>query len=56
MTMRFGRYGMYAGKKCFFTHRNPKTGVVWSDDINEYVHKVGLIPGRWVNATLVQWL
>ena len=31
------RIGRYAGIECVFTHRNPHTGDVWSDDIGEWV-------------------
>lgn len=31
------RIGRYDGKQYVFTHRNPHTGEVWSDDIGEWV-------------------
>ncbi len=61
---KFIRTGSYSGKKCEFTHYNPKNGEVWSDDIenNEYYiddksgkkksHKVF---GKWVDTDSVIW-
>ena len=56
----FGRYGNYGGKIYFFTHRNPKNGEVWSDEIptrglNER-GKVVIRYGTWVASDKVQWL
>lgn len=57
----FGRYGNYGGKICHFTHRNPKNGEVWSDDIPakiKYVDgkKIVVEWGKWVASDKVQWL
>lgn len=42
--------GIFKGKKCLFTHRNPVTGDVWSDDI-----PVGKEFGAWVPFDSVDW-
>ena len=56
----YGRYGNYGGKKCFFTHRNPKNGEVWSDDIiASVIHTANGVKveyGKWVASDKVQWL
>ena len=57
--IRIGRYGIYGGKKCFFTHRNPKNGDVWSDDIAITYHTpvgVRVEYGKWVASDKVKWL
>ena len=59
MTIPNGRYGNYSGKKCYFTHRNPKNGDVWSDDIPAVIHTAHGIKveyGMWVSSDKVQWL
>ena len=50
----YGREGMYKGKLYTFTHRNPETGEVWSDDIPVKTDK-GNAYGRWVNPDSVKW-
>ena len=55
----YGRYGNYGGKKCFFTHRNPKNGDVWSDDIAITYHTffgIRVEYGKWVSSDKVKWL
>ena len=57
--MSFGRYGVYGGKKCFFTHRNPKNGDVWSDDIaivHNTLNGVKVEYGNCVASDKVKWL
>lgn len=61
--MDFGKWGMYSGKKCFFTLRNPKNGDVWSDDItyDEYERRGNKSVkvtryGMWVSTEKVKWL
>lgn len=55
-----GRYGYYGGKPYYFTHRNPKNGDVWSDEIpvREYNErgKVVIRYGTWVASDKVKWL
>lgn len=49
--IKTGRKGRFNGKEYLFTHRNPKTGEVWSDEIkagkDEY--------GKWVASEKVVW-
>lgn len=61
--MSFGKWGMYDGQKVFFTHRNPKNGYVWSDDItytdferrgNKTVKVTRY--GMWIASDKVKWL
>ena len=60
----FGRYGMYGGKICFFTHVNPRTNEVWSDDIKSFGTKfvktgdnrTYAMMGDWVRKDKVQWI
>ncbi len=55
----FGRWGMYDGQIVFFTHRNPKNGEVWSDDIKHRVHTSRgsrIEHGMWVSSDKVTWL
>lgn len=42
--LMFHRNGYYEGVLLTFTHRNPKTGEVWSDDI-----------GEWIPSDSVKW-
>lgn len=51
----YGREGMYKGKLYTFTHRNPETGEVWSDDIPVKTDS-GNAYGRWVNPDSVKWV
>ena len=50
----YGREGMYKGKLYTFTHRNPETSEVWSDDIPVRVDDY-MTYGRWVKADSVKW-
>ena len=55
----FVKYGIYDGKKCFFTHRNPRNGEVWSDDIAIVFHTsrgTKVEYGKWVASDKVKWL
>ena len=58
----FGRYGEVGGRICYFTHLNPKTNAVWSDDLDGYAPKPGndrkTVPckGAWVRKDKVKWL
>ena len=55
----FGKYGIYDGKKFFFTHRNPRNGEVWSDDIAIVFHTsrgTKVEYGMWVASDKVKWL
>lgn len=51
MTISTGRWGLYGGKLCWFTQRDPHRGTVWTDDL---VGSDGR-PGRWVDALKVKW-
>lgn len=55
----YGRKGIYNGRKFTFTHRNPKNGDVWSDEIPVVYHtKNGVVVeyGKWVSTDKVRWL
>ena len=58
----FGRYGEVGGRICYFTHLNPKTNAVWSDDLDGYAPKQGndkrmtQCKGAWVRKDKVKWL
>lgn len=45
------RYGMYKGNNYLFTHRDPKTGYVWGEDIPVDLHAYGC----WVPYDSVRW-
>ena len=45
------RIGRYKGKQYVFTHRNPHTGEVWSDDIPDRQGE----PGKWVPSDQVEF-
>ena len=47
------RFGVYKGMKCLFTHRNPKSGEVYGEDI-PVDRKYGIC-GKWVPYDSVQW-
>ena len=55
----FGRWGKYKGRSYFFTHRNPKNGDVWSDDIPIMGYSGGkyvvITYGMWVPTDKVEW-
>lgn len=55
----FGRWGKFGGRSYFFTHRNPKNGDVWSDDIpiTKMVKGKHVIVeyGMWVPTDKVKW-
>lgn len=46
---KYGRKGLYNGLTCLFTHRDPNTGKVWSDDLCEG-------KGKWVWPEHIKWL
>lgn len=48
-------YGRYKGKRYVFTHRDPQTGDLWSDDIP--VGKNPVEYGGWVSAdsVVLEW-
>lgn len=48
------RKGIYDGKECVFTHRNPANGDLWSDDIP--VKGTNGLYGRWVSPDSVQFI
>ncbi len=48
----FAKKGMYDGEIYTFTHRDPKSGELWSDDI--HVKKTGEF-GKWVSADSVSF-
>lgn len=50
--IKIGRAGKYRGKEYIFTHRDPDTERVWSDDIDNGKNAP---PGRWVNPEEVKW-
>ena len=45
------RYGWYQGKKYLFTHRNPKNGDLYGEDIP--IVPGSLILGKWVSSDSV---
>lgn len=45
------RYGRYRGKEYLFTHRNPKNGDLYGEDIP--IVPGGLILGKWVSSDSV---
>lgn len=50
------KIGFYNGRKCVFTHRNPKNGMVYSDDIKKMLCKDGtVLCGDFVPAEKVDW-
>lgn len=62
MTIPNGRAGIYGGKKCLFTHYNPKNNFVWSDDVIGWKPKPGnekkfiQCEGAWVKKEKIKWL
>ena len=48
----FARYGYYNGSKYKFTHRDPKTGELFGDDIP--VGKNPVTFGKWVSGESVR--
>lgn len=52
---KFTRIGYYDGAKYVFTHRDPKSGNVWSDDIPVRILNT-LTFGKWVPNDQVHWL
>jgi hypothetical protein len=54
---KYTRKGQYGGKTYVFTHRNPQTNEVWSDEIpcRDTTKKVTLF-GAWVSSEKVQWV
>lgn len=56
--LMFHRNGYYKGKLLTFTHRNPETGEVWSDDIpfTQFIgSKLVTMYGKWVPFDSVKW-
>lgn len=49
--MRGARYGRYRGKEYLFTHRNPKNGDLYGEDIP--IVPGSLILGKWVSSDSV---
>lgn len=45
------RYGRWKGIRSLFTHRNPKNGKVWGEDLP--VDSVNV--GKWVPYDEVEW-
>lgn len=57
MTIKHSRYGNYGGTVCLFTHRDPKSGQVWSDDIPITDDNGKVVEwGKWVEPASVTWL
>lgn len=55
----FCKRGIYGGQTYIFSHRNPQTGEVWSDDIPvvEFVKgKPVTVYGDWVPFDSVKWV
>lgn len=48
---RYGRYLGYQGKEYLFTHRNPKNGNLYGEDIP--IVPGSLILGKWVSSDSV---
>ena len=47
------RYGRYQGKEYLFTHRNPKNGDLYGEDIP--IAPGSLIHGKWVSSDSVEF-
>ena len=57
MTIKHGRVGVFGGQVCKFTHRDPKSGQVWSDNIPVQQDAKGHIEyGMWVDPSSVKWM
>ena len=57
--LMFCKKGIYGGKTYIFSHRNPQTGDVWSDDIpNMQIinNKPVIVYGMWVPFDSVKWV
>ena len=55
----FCKKGIYGGKTYIFSHRNPQTGEVWSDDIPvvQFINgKKVYFYGAWIPFDSVKWL
>lgn len=55
----FCKKGIYGGKIYIFSHRNPQTGDVWSDDIPTLQiinNKPVKVYGMWVSFDSVKWV
>lgn len=55
----FCKKGTYRGKTYVFSHRNPETGEVWSDDIPDIQFVNGksvMVYGDWVPFDSVKWV
>lgn len=56
--LMFCKKGIYGGKTYIFSHRNPQTGGVWSDDIpfTQFIgSKLVTMYGKWVPFDSVKW-
>ena len=57
--LMFCKKGIYGGQTYIFSHRNPQTGEVWSDDI-PFTQFIGGKPvtmhGMWVPFDSVKWV
>lgn len=56
---RFCKKGIYGGQTYVFSHRNPQTGEVWSDDIPvvQFIRgKKVTYYGMWVPFDSVKWV
>lgn len=48
------RRGVWRGKESVFTHRNPKNGKIWGEDLPD--HSNSSILGKWVNPEGVTFI
>ena len=55
--MKNARYGLFLDKKYLFTHYNPVTHEVWSDDIPVMTKGNGGVFewGAWLPYDLIKW-
>lgn len=55
MNPKFCKVGTYKGRDYLFSHRNPQTNEVWSDDIFAKNDAGKFFPGAWVPGDSVEW-
>ena len=55
MKIKNQRCGIYGGQYVVFTHYNPKTHQVWSDDLYDYDIEGHKYYGQWVDYDSVAW-
>ena len=53
--MKNARYGIYNGKKVYFTHYDPKKHKAWSDNLGLRHGNNTIVWGLWVAYDSIEW-